>query len=385
MDALILSCGTGGGHNAAGIAMKEQLEKRGHHVVMMNPYRLKSDRLASAINGTYIKLAQKIPTAFGLLYRAGMLYRRLPFASPIHYLNGKMGALLQDYLKRNHFDVIIMPHIFPAQILSNMRNNGLAIPKTIYIATDYTCIPFTEEATCDAYVIPHKKLAEEFSRYGVPTDKIHALGIPVLESFSEPMSKNQAAKLLNLDPNKEYILISGGSMGAGKIEHVIRILLKWRQKDIHRELIVLCGSNHKLYKKLKRRYKREILLQEYTDKMAAYMKASEMIVTKPGGLCSTESAVSGLPILHITPIPGCENSNMSYFSQHGMSIAIRHPQRELLTAVLSLQDDKRRLFMTQKQKKNIHPHAALDICKLAEQLVQNKVEKPYSTPLPPQS
>ena len=38
MEALILSCGTGGGHNSAGIAVKEELLLRGHHVTMLNPY-----------------------------------------------------------------------------------------------------------------------------------------------------------------------------------------------------------------------------------------------------------------------------------------------------------------------------------------------------------
>ena len=33
MEALILSCGTGGGHNAAGYAVKEELERRGHIIL----------------------------------------------------------------------------------------------------------------------------------------------------------------------------------------------------------------------------------------------------------------------------------------------------------------------------------------------------------------
>ena len=39
MEALILSCGTGGGHNSAALAIKEEMEQRGHRVTMMNPYR----------------------------------------------------------------------------------------------------------------------------------------------------------------------------------------------------------------------------------------------------------------------------------------------------------------------------------------------------------
>ena len=67
MDALILSVGTGGGHNAAGYAVKEELLRRGHNVEMMNPYDLKSSKTSKIIDNTYIKLVQTVPKAFGLV------------------------------------------------------------------------------------------------------------------------------------------------------------------------------------------------------------------------------------------------------------------------------------------------------------------------------
>ena len=75
MNVLILSCGTGGGHNAAGAAVQKQLQKQGHQVVMINPYQLKSNRLAGVIDKVYIGLVQKNSTLFGFVYRLGELYR----------------------------------------------------------------------------------------------------------------------------------------------------------------------------------------------------------------------------------------------------------------------------------------------------------------------
>ena len=65
---------------------------------------------------------------------------------------------MEEYLSRNHFDIIITTHLFPAEILTCMKQKGIHIPKTVFIATDYTCIPFTEETECDAYIIPSDKL-----------------------------------------------------------------------------------------------------------------------------------------------------------------------------------------------------------------------------------
>ena len=107
MDALILSCGTGGGHDAAGKAVREELIRRGHRAVMMNPYVLRGQGLAGKIDHMYIATAQKAPRAFGAVYEAGELYRRLPFRSPVYYANQAMISQMEEYLGANHFDVVI--------------------------------------------------------------------------------------------------------------------------------------------------------------------------------------------------------------------------------------------------------------------------------------
>ena len=61
MKILILSCGTGGGHNSACMALKKQMENRGHDVETLNPYMLKGRRTAATIDHAYVAMAQKIP------------------------------------------------------------------------------------------------------------------------------------------------------------------------------------------------------------------------------------------------------------------------------------------------------------------------------------
>ena len=185
MDALILSCGTGGGHNSAGRAIQEELCARGHRVRMLNPYTLQSDALAGRIDRLYVRTAQRAPRAFGAIYRAGELYRKLPLRSPVYYANRGMLGAMEDYLRENRFDIIIMPHLFPAEILTNMKRRGLKVPKTMFVATDYCCIPFTEETDCDAYVIPSADLRQEYAVRGIPEERLYPLGIPVGRSFEE--------------------------------------------------------------------------------------------------------------------------------------------------------------------------------------------------------
>ncbi len=103
MRVLILSCGTGGGHNAAASAMKEALEARGHSADVLNPYTLKTNKLAKIIDVVYVRLVQISPTLFGCVYKIGDAYRRLPWRSPVYFVNAQMVPVMDKYLKENKF------------------------------------------------------------------------------------------------------------------------------------------------------------------------------------------------------------------------------------------------------------------------------------------
>lgn len=365
MDSLILTCGTGGGHNAAGHAVEEELLRRGHSATVLNPFSLAESGVSAVIDNTYISIAKNLPHLFGLIYRLGEGVSRLPIPSPVYLINGMMCDAMERYLASHSYDIIIMSHLFPAEILTNMKRRGMKIPKTVFIATDYTCIPFTEEIDCDIYVIPSEDLTDEYVKRGVPSDRIYPLGIPVGHAFSTDEDKRAIRLRLGLKEDRRYILVSGGSMGAGKLESVVGIL-----RDHYKEqpvtLIVVCGSNRKLYEKLAAEYGSEHVIIERTDRMADYMAACDLFITKPGGLSSTEAAVSGTPVIHITPIPGCETHNMRFFEAHGMSVAVPYPRRQLISACDKLEDESARDTMTENQRRVIRRDAACEICDLIE-------------------
>lgn len=368
MDALILSCGTGGGHNAAATAIKEELQHRGHNVLMFNPYKLHSGSLSARIDKTYIAVAQRAPRLFGMIYALGNLYRRLPFRSPVYFLNRRMADTVQSYLQAHPVDVVIMTHLFPAEILTGMQDFGMPIPKTIFVATDYTCIPFTEECACDAYIIPSEKLKEEFEMRGIPAARIHSFGIPVSKGFRSDISKEAAKKALGLDADKQYFLISGGSIGASKLNMALKILFELI-KDTNIRLIVICGSNKPLQKKLEKRYGSEAIIIGYTEEMPLYLRACDLYFTKPGGLSTTEAAVAEEPLILLPPIPGCETRNLRFFTQNGLAVSTKLSPKELRKKIACLQNVKKCKKMLQRQAEEIHKDATKQICDLAEKIV----------------
>ena len=126
--------------------------------------------------------------------------------------------------------------------------------------------------------------------------------------------------MCKIPENAHVYLIMSGSMGFGKIQLFVAELLRRIQPDEY--IIVICGANKKLYHILTGEFGRSanVRIVGYTEHIAAYMDACDVLYTKPGGLTSTEAAVKGIPIVHTTPIPGCETRNREFFSVRGLSV-----------------------------------------------------------------
>lgn len=363
MDALILSCGTGGGHNSAGRAIEQELTARGHSVTFLDPYLLSGQRTSSAVSGAYVSLVQRAPSAFGILYALGGAVRRIPGQSPVYYANRGMAPILEKYLFQHPCQAIVMPHLFPAEIITNMKRRGMRVPATYFIATDYTCIPFTEETDCDFYITPAPSLTEEFLARGIPKERIAPLGIPVRHEFTRSGDRAAARARLGLDPDEMVILVAGGSIGAGNLSETVGTLLK-RYREAR--IIVICGSNRAIYDELRRDYGGKCALLGYTSHIADYMRASDIFISKPGGLSSTEAAVIGTALIHVTPIPGCETRNMAFFSENGMSVPVKNPKSQLTGACDSILDPSVRERMLENQRNTIPRDSTDRICDLIE-------------------
>ena len=368
MEVLILSCGMGGGHNSAGQAVAEELRRRGHEVMFLNAYDLKGKKTASVINNLYICIAQRVPRLFGVIYFLGDAYRRLPIHSPVYWANGKMAKYLEPLLRSHRFDAIVATHTFPAQTLTKMKREGKALPPTFFVATDYTCTPFEEESDCDYTVIPSPELRDEFCRYGFDGSRILSFGIPVRAEFAAEESRAEARRKLGWEENQFVMLLSGGSIGAGKIAASIAALRPFLAEDGTRRLIVICGNNRRLYERLRKQCAGcgQITVLERTEQMADFMHGCDVFISKPGGLSSTEAAAAGVPLIHISPIPGCETRNFRFFADHGMSIPVRSPRRELRKAVETLCSPAAADAMRQAQRDNLDRFSTARLCDLIE-------------------
>ncbi len=359
MRVLILSCNTGQGHNAAGKAIQETFAGRGIECQMMDALLLAGEKVSRRVSGAYCGLTTRFPRGFEWLYKAGGTLSSSRWKSPVYLANIPYARRLLEVIRQGEYDRVVTPHLFPAEALTHLRRRaGLDVP-CYAIATDYTCIPFWEETELDRYMIPHRDLIPDFAKKGLAEEKLLPIGIPVSLRFRRHVPKEQARAALGIPAEGTVYLVMTGSMGFGNVADIGAALL-----ERGGYICILGGNNQKMKESLRERFVGEPRLRvlDYTDEVNQYMDASDVLLTKPGGLTSTEAAVKNIPIIHTAPIPGCETVNAHFFSERGLSLCRTDPQEIAEAAAQLAQDPAMREKMRKAQKEHINPMAAEDIC-----------------------
>ena len=177
MKILILSCGTGGGHNSAALAIQENLLEKGIQADFIEYLDIINKKVKNSINHLYITTTRGNGKVFKTVYRLGELYQKTKLKSPIYQLNYLNRKKLYEYILEYEYDYVITTHLFAAQALTAIKKKYPI--HFIAVATDYVCIPFWEETNPDYFIIPSEELAKDFIEKGIQQEKLLPLGIPV--------------------------------------------------------------------------------------------------------------------------------------------------------------------------------------------------------------
>ncbi len=362
MKVLILSTGTGEGHNSAAKAVKEQFDKRNIPCELADVLDFASDKASAYGRRIYIWSTVRVKKVFAGAYRAGRAISSARLKSPVYFANALYADKLCNYITENGYDTVIMPHLFPAEAMTYLLRRHKLNVKTYFIATDYTCIPFTEETRVDYYFVPHEELETEFIKRGIPAEKLVPTGIPVSDRFLHLPSKTEARRSLGIPRDKKCILMMTGSMGYGHVESMTAKLVEQTGEETH--LYIMGGTNEGLKKSLRATYSgtERVHVLDFTTEANLYMAAVDILFTKPGGLTSTEAVAAKVPLVHTKPIPGCEDRNVAFFTQHGMSVSGDTEDAVIQKGLKLLRDPEAQAEMRKCQEKYGKPYAADAVC-----------------------
>lgn len=358
---LILTCSTGEGHNSAARALQSALFAAGIASEIADPVSFQSERMQHAVSSLYNNMIKKTPAVFGAIYKLGDLYSSTNLPSPVYWANAQYAQALQKYIITKAFDAVVCTHLYGMEVMTAIREKGRFQIPCYGVLTDYVCIPFIEETHMDLYFASCDRARQDLIDKGIPPHKIVVSGIPVHERFINHPDKTAARAQLHISPDKKIFLVMTGGVGCENMIGLCDEMVKSLKSDA--ELYVLTGKNEKLKQRLDAKYGPEPRFHTvpFTRQVASYMAAADVLLSKPGGLSSTEAAVANIPLVHIHAIPGCETYNARFFSENGMSLHACSDKQAVSYAQQLAYDEEKAALMVQAQQRYIPNHAALTI------------------------
>ena len=324
MKALLLSCSTGEGHNHCAMAVKEALVARGHQAEFLDMLCLCDDLGPLSIESVLNTISSKTPEVFGMIYKAGAMYSATGITSPVYLANIRYANELCDVVERRGYDAIICSHLFPMETLTYLRRRRGLTTRCYGVLSDYTCIPFFPETELDGYFLPHEDVRGECIRAGMDKERLLVTGMPVSPAFFHRREKGEARALLGLPVDQKIYLVMTGGIGCGDALALCAAIRA--MPDDGSLIVVLTGRNQELQADLTEKYGEtgDVRAVPFTDQVAEYMASADVLLSKAGGISSSESAALGVPLVHTMAIPGVETLNAAFFAAHGMSFYARN-------------------------------------------------------------
>lgn len=363
MRFLILSANTGGGHNAAAYAIQEELNRRGIESDVEDCLRFISEKTSDFISWGHSYLYKHLPRVFGHAYR--MEEQR---SSQFIYDSIALGAAkYHAFITERDYRAVLCVHVFSATLVTEeQRRFGKTLPH-FFVATDYTCSPGVGEAEADAWLIPDDGLTEEFVQCGVPRECLYSSGIPIRRVFTQEFDKTLMRQELGLPTDGRVVLMCCGSMGCGKMNRIVPEFAEKLPPDV--TLVVVCGNNDKLYEQLTAEGTPRVKPVGFTDKIAHYMAAADICLSKPGGLSTTELLAIGVPSVLVLVVPGCESRNMEFITSKGLAVGTNDWETAIERALLLLDDPERLLDMRRRLQQYNGGHGAERIADFVQKYV----------------
>ncbi len=318
MKVLILTITTGQGHNQVAKNLEKSIiEKTRGQAQVLDVFEYINQGLKEIVSRGYLISAKRMPRMYGKAY--SMAENRDSDGYIMRATSSIMARKLLKFVEEYSPDVIVCTHVFAAMIVGDIERKFTSAIHTIGVVTDFTIHPFWEDTKLDFYITANPYLANQAVKKGIPVEKVLPYGIPIDPVFADKTEKVVAREMLGIE-NCRTVLVMSGSMGYGKVEKVVRQL---DLSDIDFQIISVCGNNEKLKRRIDRfKGKHKIYNYGFTDKVSLMMDASDCIVTKPGGITSSEALAKGLPMIIANPIPGQEDRNVEFLMNNGAAVKV---------------------------------------------------------------
>ena len=320
-NILILYTNYGTGHYMAAKALEEYVKTnyKNYNVQLLDPLSYSRP----IINKLFAKVGNIVSTKFrkfrGKLYKKEMYQNYLKnslfftFCTKLFWTK-KLHKKITDF----NPNIIISTQVGPTGLIAAHKN--LFDIKLISVFTDYGLHRMYTVAheLIDIFCVPNKDIEKQMINIGITKEKIKVTGIPVRLKFLIPNhNKDNIIKKYNLPKEKPILLfICGGGLG---YSNAFTYFEKMLQTNYDFSYIFISGRNNNLAKKATKiasKYNKLGKVLGYVENIDEFIKSSTLVLGKPGGIVTSETLNSEVPLCAIEPIPGQETNNALFISNN---------------------------------------------------------------------
>jgi processive 1,2-diacylglycerol beta-glucosyltransferase len=228
-----------------------------------------------------------------------------------YYLLPRRFKRTRESLRSLKPTLVLSTHPIATAIVDLLKRRH-AISCPVWVAfSDWHTQPFWIFPNVDHYLVPLLEQRMALESRGVIAGNVSVVGMLLRENFYQRQPPNRQSDF-------PTILILGGGSGWG-LEQIIDLL-----QDTRARQVVICGSNPRRRK-----------LQYYVDKKYAcdshtilgsvdpipYLVATDLVISKPGGLTTAEVLHLRKPLILFGGMPGHEDANAKVLGERGIRVA----------------------------------------------------------------
>jgi processive 1,2-diacylglycerol beta-glucosyltransferase len=369
---LVLSAAVGAGHLRAAQAVELALRDIAPDATIRNVdvLTLTNAAFRRLYGEAYLDLVNKAPHVLGYFYdhldkprRADS--KRDALRRLVQKLNLSDLCELLECDGAEPWDVIVNTHFLPAEIVAAMRRKRKLKTPQMTVTTDFETHRLWVNQPCDHYTTATDEGAAYLRHWGVPEEDVSVAGIPIHPVFAKPKDRDECRSRQGIEGKRPVILQLAGGFGVGPVEQIFQSIVSMKTPV---ELVVVTGKNAAAKKKLEataapRQHRVKVL--GFTDQMDELMCAADIVVSKPGGLTTSEILARGAALLILNPIPGQESRNSDFLLENGAAVKASGTATLAYKLNMLLQNPERLAQIKANAARLGRPRAAYDIAQRA--------------------
>jgi processive 1,2-diacylglycerol beta-glucosyltransferase len=347
-------------------ALEDRLPESSCEIV--DSYRYASEVFHRVASNGYIGMVKVLPQLYRFIY--DQAERATQVSAFKKWLNRYTALNLRQFVGRLAPDVVVCTHAFPCGVMSEYKREFADAPAVVGVVTDFVVHPFWIHRNIDAYAVATAAMRQTLVSRGVRPERVTVTGIPIDARFEPRGDQRAVRRRLGIAPDRTTLLLMGGGVGIGPLGKAITAIDRLAHPF---QVVVVVGKNPTLERRLMdeaAKLAHPVKVVGFVSNVFEYMQAADVLVSKPGGLTSSEALAAELPFVMLRPLPGQEERNTRYLESGGAGIRVQ-TTRELVHALDGLLSNPLALIAMRDRARHLaRPAAAGEVAEIIRRLAQ---------------